>query len=263
MSDLESKQFHDAMTFVKTLDKESDRGVALTCAAYVDDRLKALLQNSFVDERKVIERLLDGLGPLATFSSKIDTVFLLGMMTEDDHRGIHLIRKIRNKFAHYHMPRNFNDPDLSAQCRELGKSLPLLPFKRASSSVRRLFINSSFAAIAGLNARILRARRTQMMKPSPPELKQLLFPWIENRLKAAYKNLPEDRKKRLLDPATATAEQELVVLETMKKTQAVLKDAIEQARREMTRRRPRPRKSGRPTTRLHATPNQKNSSARG
>lgn len=246
MTELEATQYHDAMTFVKSLDKESDRGVALTCAAFIDDRLKVLLQKSFVDAPKVVENLLDGVGPLATFSSKIDTVFLLGMMTEDDHRGIHLIRKIRNEFAHYHMPQSFNDSDLSAQCRELGKSLPLLPFERASRSTRRLFIRSSFAAIAALDARILSATRTQMKKPTPPEVTQVLFPAVEHFFKAAYETLPEDRRKRLLDPATGTAENELVFLETMKKAKAVVNDALEQMRREMTKRRPRPRKSSPP-----------------
>jgi DNA-binding MltR family transcriptional regulator len=86
--------------FRQTLSAETDRGVALVCAAYLDGELKALLEKTFVDAPNTIDKLFEGTGPLATFSSRIDLALAIGLLRGESHRGLHLIRKIRNDFAH-------------------------------------------------------------------------------------------------------------------------------------------------------------------
>ena len=66
--------------FRKTLTPETDRGCALMAAAYLDDRLGALLRAVFVDS-DIAGELLEQSKPLGTFSSRIDAVFLLGLLS--------------------------------------------------------------------------------------------------------------------------------------------------------------------------------------
>src|SRR5206468_5368147 len=84
-----------------SLSNETDRGAALVCAAFLEEDLKALLERYFTDVPKVVSRLLDQSGPLATFSAKIDLSFVSGLISEEMYRALHLLRRIRNSFAHY------------------------------------------------------------------------------------------------------------------------------------------------------------------
>jgi DNA-binding MltR family transcriptional regulator len=227
MSDPESEQFHNLMEFRRSLANESERGIALTCAAYIEDRLRVLLERTFANAPKVTLRIFGQTGPLATFSSKIDMAFLLGMATKNDHRGMHLIRKIRNSFAHYHKPMSFADPGLAAQCRELEKCIAPVS---ESENMRLVFINCSFRAIGNIEMGVLASKQKSVMKPGSEEIRDATSDMCDRLFTKAFENMSEVRKNRLMDPETATQEYELIGIEVLKRGRVILNEVFEEAR---------------------------------
>jgi DNA-binding MltR family transcriptional regulator len=96
--------FDSALEFRTTLNPETDRGCALMAAAYLDERLGEFMKGYFVDDSKVADDLLEQSRPLGTFSSRIDMAYALGLISEEEHRGLHPIRRIRNDFGHVAQP---------------------------------------------------------------------------------------------------------------------------------------------------------------
>jgi DNA-binding MltR family transcriptional regulator len=70
-------------------------------ATFLEMLLENILREFLIDEEKrVTEELFDGYKPLSTFSSKITMAYCLGLIYKSVHDDLHLIRKIRNEFAH-------------------------------------------------------------------------------------------------------------------------------------------------------------------
>jgi DNA-binding MltR family transcriptional regulator len=87
---------------ISVLNQESDRGLVLAGAAYIDDCLKALLKASLIEDTKVTDALLGTDGSLSTFASRMKLAYLLGLLEVDEYRDLELIRKMRNECAHSH-----------------------------------------------------------------------------------------------------------------------------------------------------------------
>jgi DNA-binding MltR family transcriptional regulator len=112
-------QLREVMEFRISLTSETDRGSALMAAAFLDDRLKKLLAARLVSDMKLTRRAFDFNGPLGTFSSRIDFSYLLGLLPRNAHRDLHLVRSIRNKFAHIAAPIGFDHPEIKPLCDSL------------------------------------------------------------------------------------------------------------------------------------------------
>jgi hypothetical protein len=56
-------KFEEVAIFRSTLNAETDRGVALVCAAYLEGELESLLKKTFVNEPKIVGRLFQYPGP--------------------------------------------------------------------------------------------------------------------------------------------------------------------------------------------------------
>jgi DNA-binding MltR family transcriptional regulator len=101
---------------------ESDRAAAVLAAAYLDHLLGELIAATMTAEPEEVEELLfqKGNGPLGTFSACINTAYCLGLLSGDEWRDLHLIRKIRNDFAHELTGMSFEGTQTIAnRCREL------------------------------------------------------------------------------------------------------------------------------------------------
>jgi len=61
-------------------------------------------------------------GPLANFSSKIDMAFRLGLISGKFTRDLHIVRKIRNYFAHDIYGCSFENGSVMSRIRELENS---------------------------------------------------------------------------------------------------------------------------------------------
>jgi mannitol operon repressor len=108
---------NDHTAFLREIQAESDRGAALVGAAIIDERLVETLR-AFMVSNKAASSLLDGgNAPLGTFSSRIDAAFALALIDAEEHRECHIIRKIRNEFAHSRHGLSFADKKISDLCR--------------------------------------------------------------------------------------------------------------------------------------------------
>lgn len=112
----------EVLEFRRELTNETDRGVALYAAAHLDERLAKLLRAFLVQDEAVAEPLFKGIGAFASFSARIDTAYLLGLVPASVRRELHLVRKIRNGFAHEAKPLRFSDDPIAARCRELTRA---------------------------------------------------------------------------------------------------------------------------------------------
>lgn len=85
----------------RAFQEESDRAAAIVVAAMLDDALKSLLSRRLLQPMAKDRSLLDGdQAPLGTFSARIDAAHQLGLISRWMARDLHLVRKIRNEFAH-------------------------------------------------------------------------------------------------------------------------------------------------------------------
>jgi DNA-binding MltR family transcriptional regulator len=189
-------------TFRRTLTKETDRGVALVCAAYLDEELKTLLEKSFVEAPQIVSKLLTGTGPLSTFSSRIDLAFLTGLLPEEYRRALHLVRKVRNDFAHQHQERSFTDADIAARCREL---LSLNPFTD-ETNLRRLFIRAVIAVLVEIHVKTDEVTGAEVAPPNPVEPMRPSLAQVRNVLDSVFANLTDEQKSRIENPETREEE---------------------------------------------------------
>lgn len=105
--------------FRHSLTLETDRGCALAASARLEESLGELLKKVFVQDSGTQKRVFEGTGPCAAFSARIDIAFLQGLIGKSTVRNLHLIRKIRNQFAHDSEELSFDTPEVAARCGEL------------------------------------------------------------------------------------------------------------------------------------------------
>lgn len=155
------QDFDSAFDFRETLTPETDRGCALMAASYLDSRLAECLTQYFVDDAPVVESLVGPNMPLSTFSSRIDTAYLLGLISPNSRSALHLIRKIRNEFGHMPEPLSFDDQKhkIAQRCEALGN---LFDYK--SGTHRAMFTMAVMGILALINVRL---RATKHSKPRP------------------------------------------------------------------------------------------------
>lgn len=86
--------------FVEEFRAESDRAAVILGAAQLDLLLYQLIQKVLLPTASSRDELLDSDGPLGAFSSRINMAHRLGLIDTPFARALHLVRKIRNTFAH-------------------------------------------------------------------------------------------------------------------------------------------------------------------
>jgi hypothetical protein len=109
----------EVMEFRSSLTPETDRGCALMAAAYLSEQLERLLRATLVHDDAAIDDLFRHLGPLGSFSGRIEMCYAFGLLPAEARRDLHLIRKIRNDFGHVAHTLTFEDPGIADRCREL------------------------------------------------------------------------------------------------------------------------------------------------
>ena len=103
--------------------KESDRAAVILAASIADELLKSLLSGRLVPVTSSNDELFDGPNaPLGTFSSRIEMAYRIGLISVKFSRDLHLIRKIRNEFAHNIHGCSFDDARVRSRIVELNNS---------------------------------------------------------------------------------------------------------------------------------------------
>jgi DNA-binding MltR family transcriptional regulator len=104
------------------LDKETDRSVAIIAVAIIDETLKQLIERLLIKPKNKEHCVFSSANsPLGSLSSKINASYQLGFISEEMHRDLQLLRKIRNDFAHKPFEMTFNSNAIKSRVIELDK----------------------------------------------------------------------------------------------------------------------------------------------
>lgn len=107
----------------REFDRESDRASVILAAALLDSALETLLKTRLVPSATANDTLLDGAyAPISSFSARIDLAYRIGLISAKLSRDLHLIRKIRNNFAHNVSGASFEDSAVRNRVQELRRS---------------------------------------------------------------------------------------------------------------------------------------------
>jgi mannitol operon repressor len=109
--------------YLELLNDESDRGKVLISTGFLEEQLKQILLSFALECPQATDLVDGGNAPLGTFSSRIAACFVLGLITENEHRDLQLIRRIRNDFAH-NIHTSFETPSVVSRCSQLHHKAP-------------------------------------------------------------------------------------------------------------------------------------------
>ena len=104
---------------IKEIEEQTDRGAAIIGVAYLEQRLEEGIKTCFLSGLEVGDLFRPSQGPLGTFGGKIDIAHALGLLGPRTRRDLHLIRRIRNDFAHVFDPLTFESEHIKNRCDEL------------------------------------------------------------------------------------------------------------------------------------------------
>ena len=103
--------------------RESDRACVIVAVALLDSALECLLKSRLVACASSNDSLVDGsYAPISTFSARVDLAHRIGLISARFTRDLHLIRKIRNEFAHNITGASFEDASVRSRVLELSRS---------------------------------------------------------------------------------------------------------------------------------------------
>ena len=127
--------------YIDELRKESDRGSIIVIVSLLDDVLSKLIKAKLAPSIENRDELFDDYSaPFSTFSSRIDLAYRLGLIRPQVRATFHLLRKIRNNFAHITGASNFHDASTKSRIHEIYKLN-----SDAIDSMKSLVINPSGA----------------------------------------------------------------------------------------------------------------------
>jgi hypothetical protein len=86
--------------FVGEFIGESDRAAVIIGVAKIDDLLRRLLQRVLLPASGKRDDFVEYEGPIGTLHSRIEMCFRMGLLDAAFARILHLLRKLRNDFAH-------------------------------------------------------------------------------------------------------------------------------------------------------------------
>ena len=131
-------EIDEFVEFLTEFRDETDRAAVVLGTAKLDNVLEIILEDYLLpfdsDEDK--NNFFSYNGTLGTFSSRIHMSYRLQIIDQDFFKKLHLIRNIRNQFAHNISTSKLDKSPISDQVRELSKHLvELRMFKDIRDSV--------------------------------------------------------------------------------------------------------------------------------
>jgi mannitol operon repressor len=104
--------------FLQTLRLDGPRGAVLISCGFLEEQLKEILLAIMIEVSAAKELAVGSNAPLGTFSSRTSAAYALGLITEDEHHDLMLMRRIRNEFAHQ-VETTFDTPSVIDRCKLL------------------------------------------------------------------------------------------------------------------------------------------------
>lgn len=116
------KTMKSILDFVVEMKEGNDRAVVIVGAANVDSLLGQLIQRSLLPPlNKTRDELLNGDSPLSTFSARINMCYRFLLIDKELCQTLHILRRIRNDFAHKIKECDLSSSPHSDQVKELIK----------------------------------------------------------------------------------------------------------------------------------------------
>lgn len=134
---LDKSEYDSFLAFTSECGRESDRAAVILGAAKLDVLLYHAIQSVLIATPTADDPLFDGDAPLSTFSAKIVLAYRIGLIDAEFARALHIVRRIRNAFAHEMANSSLSSGPHADHVREL-----VSPFKKFASF--DFFIHSFF-----------------------------------------------------------------------------------------------------------------------
>jgi hypothetical protein len=169
------KEIQDIRALYDTFTQESDRGVAVVGAAYLDESLAVLLKSFLIDDEKQVNELLGAgqFAPLGTFSARTKAAYCLGLIAKNEYEDLNSIRGVRNDFAHQRTDMSFTHTSLEQKCRQL-LLWKHFEFWLDEWSPREIFQFTVSMLLSSLGLRTLQAAKQQRKVPRDKVLKEIV-----------------------------------------------------------------------------------------
>lgn len=131
MTKITDDKKHPAVHWDEVLDREmateSDRASVILGAALLDEALSTLLKARLVPSGAADDPLFDGANaPIGTFSARTELSLRIGLIDANFARCLHLIRRIRNDFAHNVAGCSFDDGAVVGRMTELRRAIGIV-----------------------------------------------------------------------------------------------------------------------------------------
>jgi DNA-binding MltR family transcriptional regulator len=134
-------------------------------ATLVGEALELALRSKLLAEKKPVhDRMFKGDGPMATLAKRIDAAHDLNLIDDVTRKDAHLVRRIRNGFAHAKEQMHFDSAKTVAFVKQLS-TYEAAPFNQEAF----LKAAGNISAQAAKAARALREESAQAEPKSPEE----------------------------------------------------------------------------------------------
>lgn len=100
MTQYSNEVIQQSLALVQEIESQTDRGAAIVGVAWVEEELLAAIESLLEKDKAAWDRLFRKSGPLSSLSAKIDLARLLGMVSKVVAADLHILREVRNEFAH-------------------------------------------------------------------------------------------------------------------------------------------------------------------
>jgi hypothetical protein len=161
----------------REFDSASDHGAAVISGSFLDEILREILLEFLITDEKRDKDLFEGHGALATFSSKIQLCYRLGLISAGEMKLLNTVRGIRNEFVHKLGGISFKTQFIADRCKAISipeemitpefiplplddGSIPNLVIEKASlDNPRSLFKEAIMHLMNVLAGRLINAKR--------------------------------------------------------------------------------------------------------
>ncbi len=152
-------EYGTSLELLRSIADESPRGMVLVVAAELE-RILLLAIKGLLRSGKGLENLdKDKQGPISTLSAKINLSHALGIIDDVELRDLHLIRQIRNDFAHSTSV-SFLTAAVVSRVNELSQSTPAYqPVENLENNAVHLVMIIGAAALGAEKTELPRIER--------------------------------------------------------------------------------------------------------
>jgi hypothetical protein len=141
--------------------KQTEVGNALIIAGTVDDWLQKLLLTAGRElSNAEAKSVFTGMGPLASFSGKIEIAYLFSLIDTSDRNDLHLIRRIRNNFAHTTRFVTFNSEHIIKDVQKLSNW-------KEGMNAQTCYVERAFDCVTNMKAKMDSLLLAQALRTEP------------------------------------------------------------------------------------------------